>query len=102
MNQGIMPNGYVVANGGAVFLVGAVYYGAVLNVHFVAHFYKVNVAPNYGTKPYAALVAHFYVAHYGGVFCYVAVVWNLWRNAVYWFYYWHGNILRLLWINYVL
>ena len=63
-----VANANIVANDRSSFLIRAVNDGAVLNVYFVTQNNAVDITPNDGLKPNAALVAHFYITHDGGVF----------------------------------
>jgi len=67
MNNGIMSNRHIVANGCPVFLVGAVNTGAVLHIHFITHFYKIHIPADHSIEPGTATVTHDYIANDGGV-----------------------------------
>jgi hypothetical protein len=68
MNHGAVTDANIVANDGSGFLIRAVNDGAVLNVYFIPQNNAVDITPYDGLKPNAALVAHFYITHNGGVF----------------------------------
>jgi hypothetical protein len=57
----------VVADGGATFLVRAVYNCAVLDINFIAHPDKVDIAAHNRLKPDRAVVAHRDIADDSGV-----------------------------------
>ena len=63
----IVPYGHVVADFDGGFLVEGVQYRAVLYVYAVADADGVDIAAQHGVEPYAASVAHYYVADNGGV-----------------------------------
>jgi hypothetical protein len=73
MHHGVVPNRYIVANGGGVLLISAVYNGAVLHINTVAHFYKVYVTSYNSVKPKTTFFTSGYIANDGGVGCYKAV-----------------------------
>jgi hypothetical protein len=51
---------------------------AVLHIDLITHFYKMDVAPNYGIEPNTALVAHTHLAHNSGVFSDKTIVSYFW------------------------
>jgi hypothetical protein len=84
-----MGNGNVVANANRVFLVGAVYHGAVLNVYIIPDADGMYIAADYGVEPYAAVVAHNNIADNGGVFGYKRVFAYNRAYSFNWIYEWH-------------
>jgi hypothetical protein len=78
MDYGVMPNRYVVAYIGWGGLVSGMYNGTVLHIDFIAHFYVIDIASNYGIKPNTALGTCYYIAYNGSIFGYITIVWQLW------------------------
>ena len=78
MNNGMMTDGYVVADGGAEALVGAVKAGAILDVDLVPDTNEIHIAPHYGIEPGAAIVAHYNVTDDRGIGSYETIVAELW------------------------
>jgi hypothetical protein len=50
------------------FLVGAMYHCAILYVYFVANADGVYITTDHGIEPYTAIVTHYYIAYYSGIF----------------------------------
>jgi hypothetical protein len=73
MHHGVVPNGYIVANGGGVLLEGAVYDSSILHVYAVAYFNKMHIASYYGVKPKTTFFPCAYITHNGCVGRYEAV-----------------------------
>jgi hypothetical protein len=73
MHHGVVPNRYIVANGGGVLLVSAVYDCAVLHVYAVAHFNKMHIASYHGVKPKTTFFTCANITNNGCVGCYKAV-----------------------------
>jgi hypothetical protein len=67
MNDGVVSDTHVVANSSWCFLVGTMDDGTVLNVAAIAHSDIMYVAPHHGIEPNGTIIAHDYVAYYGGI-----------------------------------
>src|SRR5690554_2658133 len=92
MNNGVVPNRYVVTNICRVFLIGSVNYRSVLDINLISHFYIVYIASNNGIKPDATIVSHSNIPNNGSIFSNIASVWNLRGLSVYGFYYRHDKL----------
>jgi len=66
MHNGIMAYGYIIADLGSIFLIGAMYDGAILDVYFIADADVINVAPNHGIEPDTAIIAYHYITYNRG------------------------------------
>jgi hypothetical protein len=62
-----VANGYLIADGNAGFLVGAVNDHAILDIHLVADRNAVDVAPYHSIEPDAAFVTHLYISYDRGI-----------------------------------
>src|SRR5690606_41572211 len=93
MNNGVVPNRYVVTNICRVFLIGSVNYRSVLDIYLIPHFYIVYIASNNGIKPDATIISHSNISNYSCIFGNIASVWNLRRLSVYGFYYCHEDLV---------
>jgi hypothetical protein len=80
MYEGVMPNGYVVADNGLRAFIGAVNDGAILNIHFITYANAVYIAPYYGIEPNTAIIAHNHIAHDGGIRRNKNITSKLWVN----------------------
>jgi uncharacterized membrane protein (GlpM family) len=80
MYKGVMAYGHIVANDGLGAFIGAVNNGAILNIHFISDANAVYIAPHHGIEPDAAIVAHYYIAHDGGIGGNKAIASELWVN----------------------
>ncbi len=63
MNDGIMPDGNMIADDGLCFLIGAMYHGAVLYVHLFTDADAVHIAADNGIEPNAAVGADDHIAY---------------------------------------
>jgi hypothetical protein len=75
MHDGIVTNRDIVAYDGGVFLISAMYYCAVLNIDFVAYFYEMYVAPNYGIEPNTTGISKGNIPYNSCIFGYVTIIW---------------------------
>jgi hypothetical protein len=89
-----MGDGNVVANANRVFLVGAVYHGAVLYVYVIADTDGMHIAADHGIEPYAAVVAHYNIAYNSGVFGYKCVFADYRADSFDGIYEWHVFYLQ--------
>jgi hypothetical protein len=69
VHNGIVANGNIIANSGWRGFISRVDNGPILNIHFIPHFNKMDIATDYGIEPNTALIAHNDIAHYRGIFC---------------------------------
>jgi hypothetical protein len=67
VNDGIMPDRNVIANGGAAFFECAMNTSAVLHIDLMTHTNKIYIAPYDRIEPNTARIAHRYIAHDGGI-----------------------------------
>ena len=58
MNNSIMTYRYIITNSCAIFLVRTMNTGAVLYIHFVAHFNKIYISSDHRIEPDTAIVTH--------------------------------------------
>jgi hypothetical protein len=63
MNDGIMTDGHIVADGDAGFFIGAMYDDAILDIYFIADADAVDIPAHDGIEPDAAVVAHLHVSY---------------------------------------
>jgi hypothetical protein len=89
MNDGIVPDGDVIANGSGCALECAVNAGSVLYVYFVSDANKVHVTSHHGIKPNTAIVTHHYIADYSGIGSNETIFTELWLFAIDWKNDWH-------------
>ncbi len=73
-----MTNRNVIPDDEREFLESAVQHCIILNIHFVAHFYKMHIAAYYCVIPNTAVSAHRYVANYGCGLREKCILANLW------------------------
>lgn len=92
--NGIMSYGYVIAYAGRRFFVCGMYGGIILYVYLIAHFYVMYVASEYGSEPYAAIVAHFHSADDGGIIRNETIFSEFRFDTVEFFYYSHFLIVK--------
>ena len=59
------------------------YYGAILQVYFLAHTNAVYITPHYCIEPYAALVTHNYITYNCSVWGYKTITSPLWMKIFY-------------------
>jgi hypothetical protein len=62
MNERIVSNRNIVADSCRGFLIRAMDYSTILNIHAIAHHDAIHVASNDSIKPYAAFIAHDHIA----------------------------------------
>jgi hypothetical protein len=67
VDDGVMPDRNIIADRGAVFLVGAMNTGTVLHIHFIAQPDKIYIPPNDGIEPEAAIIPAGHITHDGGI-----------------------------------
>jgi acetylornithine/succinyldiaminopimelate/putrescine aminotransferase len=65
--------------------------GAILYIHLVSHFYKIDIASYHGIKPEAAIIAGYDIANYGGIRRYKIIITKLRELIFYRKYYGHGK-----------
>src|SRR5690606_3984364 len=85
MNNGIMPNGNIIAYMSWRLFVGGVNYGTILDIYLIPYFYIMHIASYYGIKPNTALTAHGDIAYNGCIFGYIAIFRYMWIFSVYGF-----------------
>ena len=66
VNVRTVPDGNIVTDYALRLLICGMKYGIVLNVHTVADVYRPDIATQYGSIPYAAVVTYFHSAYYRG------------------------------------
>src|SRR5690606_38674513 len=82
MHNGIVSNGNVIAYRGRGFLIGTVHYGPVLYIYPIAHFYIMDIAPQYGIEPNTTFISHTDIAHNSSIFGNKAILAHLGRSAI--------------------
>jgi hypothetical protein len=55
----------------------------ILHVHFVAHFYVMNITTNHCIEPYGTLLSHSHVSHNAGIGRYKTICTELWCMTIY-------------------
>jgi hypothetical protein len=50
-----------------------VYYGAILNIYFIADAYAVYITTYHSIKPYAAIITHYHITYNSGIGCYKTI-----------------------------
>jgi hypothetical protein len=67
MYDGVMSNGYIIANAGTTSLIGAMYAGTILDINFIAHPNEIYVTSYHRIKPNTAIIPHYDIANNGGI-----------------------------------
>ena len=83
MYDGMVADGYIVADGGAAFLIGTMDACPILDIHLVANAYIVYISPDHSVEPEAAITTRYHIAHDGGVGSYETIFTKLWKFALY-------------------
>jgi hypothetical protein len=84
MYNGIVSDGYIIANQRFCFLIGAMNYCTILHIHFITHTDAVHISPYYRIEPDAAGFTHNYIAYYGGIRRYETIIAPLRKLTLYW------------------
>jgi hypothetical protein len=83
MHNGIVPDGYIIANLRFCFLESAMDYCTILHIHFITHTDAVHIPPYYCIEPDAAGFTHNYITHYGGIRSYETITAPLRKSILY-------------------
>jgi hypothetical protein len=83
MHDGIVRNGYLIANECARLLVGAMDYRTILNIGIVSNTDLNYIASNHGIEPHGAVFSHFHIPDHGSIGCQPAVISHFWSKSIY-------------------